>query len=78
MKSKTVNLIIPSCLLTFFIVGCQKNIHHMPKVSSSEVVMEHSGHNGKMIMIHNQWVMAVPPVSENYKVSISPDTQLTK
>ena len=36
----------------------------MPEEPSSEVAMEHSGQNVKKIMIHNPWVMAVPPVSQ--------------
>ena len=64
MKSKTIILIIPNCVLAFFLMGCQKNMHHMPEEPSSEVAMEHSGQNVKKIMIHNPWVRAVPPVSQ--------------
>ena len=72
MKSKTIILIISSCVITFFLSGCQKNMHHMHEApaaevveaSVAEVVMKHSEHNEKKIMIHNPWVRAVPPVSE--------------
>ena len=68
MKSKTIILIITFCIMTFFLAGCQKNMHHMHEAHapSAEAVMGHSEHNhneGK-IMIHNPWVRAVPPVSE--------------
>ena len=68
MKSKTTILIITSCVMTFFLAGCQKNMHHMHEAHApaAEVVMGHSEHkhNEKKIMIHNPWVRAVPPVSE--------------
>ena len=68
MKSKTTILIITSCVMTFFLAGCQKNMHHMHEAHApaAEVVTGHSEHkhNEKKIMIHNPWVRAVPPVSE--------------
>ena len=68
MKNKTRILIITSCVMTFFLAGCQKNMHHMHEAHApaAEVVTEHSEHkhNEKKIMIHNPWVRAVPPVSE--------------
>ena len=64
MKSKTIILIISSCVITFFLAGCQKNMHHMHEAPAAEAVKEHSEHNEKKIMIHNPWVRAVPPVSE--------------
>ena len=63
MKSKTIILIIPSCVITFFLMCCQKNMHHMPEERSQEATMGHSGKNVKKIMIHDPWVRAVPPVS---------------
>ena len=36
----------------------------MHEAPVAEVVMKHSEHNEKKIMIHNPWVRAVPPVSE--------------
>ena len=64
MKSKKIILIIFSCFITFFLAGCQKNMHHMHEAPVAEVVMKHSEHDKKKIMIHNPWVRAVPPVSE--------------
>jgi len=68
MRSKTTISIIIFSVMTFFLAGCQKNMHHMHEAHApdAEVVMEHSEHkhNQKKIMIHNPWVRAVPPVSK--------------
>ena len=37
MKSKTIILIITSCVITFFLSGCQKNMHHMHEATAAEV-----------------------------------------
>ena len=46
MKSKSIILIISSCVMSFFLAGCQKNMHHMHEAPApaAEVVMEHSEH----------------------------------
>ena len=64
MKSKKIILIISCCFITLFSAGCQKNMHHMHEAPVNEVMMKHSEHDEKKIMIHNPWVRAVPPVSE--------------
>ena len=66
MKNKSLILIITSFVMSFYLAGCQKNMHHMHETPVAETVMEHGEHkhNEKKIMIHNPWVRAVPPVSE--------------
>ena len=59
MKSKPIILIIPSCVITFFLSGCQKNMHHMHEATAAEaveapvaeVVIKHSEHNEKKIKL---------------------------
>ena len=68
MKNKSIILIITSCVMTFFLTGCQKNMHHMHEAHSpaSESLTEQGEHkqNDKKMMVHNPWVRSVPPVSE--------------